>query len=260
MYVSKYLMWCFSVFTGLWDGNRAWIASAVHSFREWWAPCWIFDRQMETYTHDQPIFSRFLKPRTGVQIDRLQTLGKDQPRSLWANAELMLWKLRITVLLPAGMHGVLFFSERAKCKRSKGRRIRAMSPFVKHMHMVTPEKQQHFVLGGIWRTGWQSYQFQLNLLLGSMCNLKGYSDVAFWSHGHRDECEMLRCSKSLKCAAGSNRTVFCMEKEVLLGGANWIYQNQTIPEKSQYTYLKVMPWEIRSLKQRTDWNWSARVR
>ena len=37
---------------------------------------------------------------------------------------------------------------------------------------------------------------------------------------------MLRCSKSLKCAAGSNRTVFCMEKEVLLGGANWIYQNQ----------------------------------
>jgi hypothetical protein len=62
---------------------------------------------------------------------------------------------------------------------------------------------------------------------------------------------MLRCSESLKCAAGSNRTVFSMEKKVLLGGANWIYQNQIIPEKSQYTYLKVLPWEIRSLKQRT---------
>ena len=146
-----------------------------------------------------------------------------------------------------------------------------MSRFVKHMHMITPEKQQHFVLSGIWRTGWQSYQFQLNLLLGSMCNLKGYSDVACWSHGHRPRSEFGVSARRVWNAEmlwkpevcrwlEQDCAHFCMEKKVLLGGANWIYQNQIIPEKSQYTYLKVMPWEIRSLKQRTDWNWSARVR
>jgi len=48
-----------------------------------------------------------------------------------------------------------------------------------------------------------------------------------------DECEMLRCSESLKFAAASNRSVFYMVKKVLLGRANSVYQNKIISEKSE---------------------------